>query len=700
MNSTGRVTKRTTAKGLEHQHGRHRMNAGHLGLARIGVAAAALAVAVPAAAAEALPLRRVLLSSGGVGYFEHAARVSGDADLSLTLRLDQIDDALKSIVVFDDRGAMGEVTLPGKSAMSEAFRDLPFDPGSLGSQASLLAALRGAEVAVTIDDVTHTGRVLSISTELTQLPDKGGAVVRHRLALASDGAITSVIIEDADAVRLLDPALAEQLDAALASLLAQKDRGRRTLTIATRGAGEREVRVGYVTAVPLWKSTYRLMLGSDVRESKAELIGLAVVENQSGAPFEEVDLTLVAGNPVAFRQALYQSYYVDRPEIPVEVAGRVLPRLDEGAIAVEDKAMDADARASMPMGAGGGAGESASFGPPSMAPSPRAPLAESVEQATQIVFHLPEPVTLASGESALIPIIDRAVPAERVSIYQPDVDARHAFASIVLDNDGDTGLPPGVLTTFERGPSGVTYLGDARLAALPAGERRIVSFGLDPKLRIDRSQSETQEIARALIDAGVLHLVRLERIRIDHTLAGAQREPRTVIIEQPRLHGFDLTSSAGAPVEITPEHYRVRVEVPAGATVKLPLVLDRPLEQTVIIADLSSATLAAYATNDELPASVREALGAVARLRAAMEEKAGAVKRAEAELARITADQARVREDLKVVPVGSALAQRYLTLLGEQEDHLAELAKELAEARQAERDARRALAEAIRALRA
>lgn len=700
MNSTGRITKRTTAKGPEHQRGRHQMNAGRLGLARVGVAAAALAVALPAAADEALPLRRVLLSSGGVGYFEHAARVSGDADLSLTLRLDQIDDALKSIVVFDDRGAMGEVTLPGKSAMSEAFRDLPFDPGALGSQASLLAALRGAEVAVTIDGVTHTGRVLSISTELTQIPDKGGTVVRHRLALASDGAITSVIIEDADAVRLLDPALADQLDAALASLLAQKDRGRRTLTIATRGAGEREVRVGYVTAVPLWKSTYRLMLGSDVREKKAELIGLAVVENQSGAPFEEVDLTLVAGNPVAFRQALYQSYYVDRPEIPVEVAGRVLPRLDEGAIAVEDKAMDADARASMPMGAGGGAGESASFGPPSMAPSPRAPLAESVEQATQIVFHLPEPVTLASGESALIPIIDRAVPAERVSIYQPDVDARHAFASIVLDNDGDTGLPPGVLTTYERGPSGVTYLGDARLAALPAGERRIVSFGLDPKLRIDRDQSETQEIARALIDSGVLHLVRMERIRIDHTIAGAPREPRTVIIEQPRLHGFDLTSSAGAPVEITPEHYRVRVEVAAGETVKLPLVLDRPLEQTVIIADLPSATLAAYATNDELPASVREALRAVAMLRATVEEKAGAVKRAEAELGRITADQARVREDLKVVPVGSALAQRYLTLLGEQEDHIAELSKELTEARQAERDARRALAEAIRALRA
>ena len=33
---------------------------------------------------------------------------------------------------------------------------------------------------------------------------------------------------------------------------------RRTLTVATRGAGKRMLRVGYVVVAPLWKASYRL----------------------------------------------------------------------------------------------------------------------------------------------------------------------------------------------------------------------------------------------------------------------------------------------------------------------------------------------------------------------------------------------------------------------------------------------------------
>jgi hypothetical protein len=37
------------------------------------------------------------------------------------------------------------------------------------------------------------------------------------------------------------------------------------------------------------------------------------------------ELKLLSGNPVTFRQAVFESYYVKRPSVPVEVAGRVLP---------------------------------------------------------------------------------------------------------------------------------------------------------------------------------------------------------------------------------------------------------------------------------------------------------------------------------------------------------------------------------------
>jgi hypothetical protein len=641
-----------------------------------------------------LTLERVLLSSGGVGYFEYEATVSGDAQLTLDVRADDVDDVLKSIVVFDDQGGMGEVTLPGKAAADEIFRDLPFDPGSLGSEEALLVALRGAEVVVTTADGEHQGRILSVTPEVVQLPDRA-STVRHRLAIASNGAVISVILEEATSVRFLDPALQKQIDVALASLLTQKDRGRRTLAIRERGVGNRVVRVGYVVAAPLWKSTYRLTLPADPREKTAQIVGLAVVENQSGAPFRGVDLTLVSGNPVTFRQALYQAYYVDRPEIPVEVVGRVLPRLDEGATGIAEKRERAPHAFGAVDGGEAGAPMPAPFVPqPPVAP----PRAESTEAATQVVFHLPAPIDIAAGESALIPILDRKIPAERVSLYQPDVDAHNPIASVMLVNDTETGLPPGVITTFERSASGVvTYLGDARLAPLPAGDRRMVSFGVDQKVRIDRLDRDTQTITLATLSGGTLKLTRTARRTTEYTIAGAAREPRTVIVEHPRLQGFELATPKEG-VEITPNYYRIRAEVPAGQTITLAVTLERPIVERVAIADLSAAALEAYATTGELPPAIRAALSRVATLRAAVDEKVAAASAIEAEIAQVTTEQARIRDNLKVVPSGSALAQRYLTTLGEQEDRLAALNTKLSDARRAVDAARKALADAIRGL--
>ena len=64
--------------------------------------ASALGMLATEASAAELGLRRVLLTTGGVGYFEHEARVEGTADLTLDVRLDQVSDVLKSIVVFDE----------------------------------------------------------------------------------------------------------------------------------------------------------------------------------------------------------------------------------------------------------------------------------------------------------------------------------------------------------------------------------------------------------------------------------------------------------------------------------------------------------------------------------------------------------------------------------------------------------------------
>ena len=64
------------------------------------------------AVAQELALKRVMLSSGGLGYFEYEATVDGDATLRLTVSLEQVDDLLKSLVVYDDKGGVGGLHRP------------------------------------------------------------------------------------------------------------------------------------------------------------------------------------------------------------------------------------------------------------------------------------------------------------------------------------------------------------------------------------------------------------------------------------------------------------------------------------------------------------------------------------------------------------------------------------------------------------
>src|SRR6185437_17000149 len=78
-----------------------------------------------------LALKRVMLSSAGVGYFEYEATVDGPVTLGLDVPLDQVDDVLMSLVVFDSAGGVGTVELPGRDNTHASFGDVPFGPDAL-----------------------------------------------------------------------------------------------------------------------------------------------------------------------------------------------------------------------------------------------------------------------------------------------------------------------------------------------------------------------------------------------------------------------------------------------------------------------------------------------------------------------------------------------------------------------------------------
>ncbi len=668
----------------------------HGSLNRSGAAAVGwVLLALPAAAhaaGDGLPLKRVLLSTGGVGYFEYEARVSGDATLPLTVRRDQVDDVLKSIVVYDDSGRVGTIDLPGGEPLKTVFDGLPFPPDALDNPVSLLNALKGAQVRATGTRAIE-GRLLSVLPE-TVTVDNGGTTTRHRVTLLTAAGLQQLILEDTESLTLDDPAKQAEVNRALAALARQGEQDRRTLRIHTTGSGERTVRVAFVAEAPLWKATYRLTLPAK-GASSGDLQGWAVLENRSGGDWSGVELTVVSGNPVTFRQALYDSYFVTRPEVPVEVLGRILPKTDGGTVPLPAgsgfQAEDQAAKARAPVVA-------AAPPPPMPAPAARAmaqraetpapaqlAAADSTEATSQVVFRAPQPVTLASGESLMLPIVARSVPVTRVDLFQPATHPRHPLDSVRLDNGGSgaISLPPGVLTLYERTADGgaVSYVGDARLGAVPAGDTRLLSFALDQKLRIDRAEQPGQTISAVTAADGVLNLTVTDRQTTTYTIAGSVGEERTVIIEHPRRVGWTLAEPAGITPDTTPDAYRLPVTVPAGGTATLAVTLERPRLERVTLSDLTAEQISAQVTGRALPAALKQALDRLAALRVTLAEHQRRAAALEKERTEITTEQDRLRDNLAALPKDSDLSKRTLAKMGEQENRLDALAKELTAAR-------------------
>lgn len=663
------------------------------------VAIAGLLLGTQAADAATLELKRVMLSSGGVGYFEYQAQVTGDDTLSLDVRLDQVDDILKSLVVYDDKGGVASVALQSREPLSQVLRDLPFDAGALDSPKGLINALRGAELKVG-SPRPMSGRILKAEDEVTQIRD-GQTLTRTRVSLMTATGLQQFILEDADTVSFVDAALQAKLADALAAIARYNDGGRRTLVVQTSGKDARTVRLGYVVGAPLWKASYRLTFAADPTADKARLQGWAVLENTTAADWRNVELTLLSGNPVTFRQKLYESYYIARPEVPVEVVGRVLPRPDEGSVAVLGKVEQAPTfergRAMMAPAA------PAPAPPPEMrAQQEAAPAMAQVSAATtndsgtQVSFTLPHPVSIAAGQSAVVPLLDRALPAQRLSLLQTGANPNRALAAFDLTNDGDSGLPPGVLTLYETGSTGATaYVGDARLSTFPTGEQRLLSYAVDEKLKIDRTVSDVNSIVGATVSEGVLRITRKHQQTITHRLAAPAQEPRRVILEVGRASGWNLAEPDPASVRLTPGAWRIPAELKAGEQKSVNVVLERPLQEVLRILDLDDARLGALMAARELPPKLRDALTELVKRRQTLAEQRNQVQRLQAARDALVQDQARVRENLNAVQKGTPLHNRLLEKLAAEETQLEQLAGSITTANEAIEKAQAALADYV-----
>lgn len=651
-----------------------------------------------------IPVDRVILSTSGLANFVHKMEVKDNATVEFPVRFEQVDDILKSLVIFDRKGRLGGVTLPGKQPLEQVFKDLPFTQDQLANPMLLINAYQGATITLTGGgNAPVTGKVIQVTPEQTELDD-GKTIYKHRISIMTGAGMRQAILEDLQSVHFDDAKIRGEISRALDSIRENGTSERRMLTVSLPGEGPRPVTLSYVVDAPLWKTAYRLVLPEgEGKDKKGLLQGWAVVENMTASDWTNVDMTLVSGNPVTFRQSLYQSYYVPRPELPVQVFGRVMPRTDSGAVATAGEmerqafgqavggAPPAPAAASMLMKSGrarmaapqmemavmadsmalseGGYGGAANV-------AQAASAAQSAEATTQVLFRFPDRFSLKSGQSMMLPFVSREVPMERVAVFQPDTHPRHPLAAIEMKNDGETGLPPGVVTIYEESAllSGTSFVGDANMPVVSRGDKRMVSYALDSKITIDREQKGSARQGRISISQGVLRSAMTQVNETVYTIKAPEKETRTVVIEHPRMGGYQIVSPDPKEVEVTDTHYRIRVPVKAGETKTLNVVLEHAGEHTLGIAGFGAQQMLVYA-NDEgrLDAKTRKVFAQMADIRRSTEETDRKIRDLEQRRNNIFRDQERVRENLRSLTGTSDVQQRYLKKLNEQEDDISKI---------------------------
>jgi hypothetical protein len=756
------------------------------------LALSAIAPAQPTPAPDRLPIKRVVLYKNGIGYFEHLGQVQGNQDVAISFTSGQLNDVLKSLTVLDLSG--GKITAVGYGSSAPIDRqigDLRLAVGEKTSLMEFLEAIRGARIEVKSGQQSLSGRLLSIERK-TRIAGGNTLEVDYLSLITESGDIRTTELLPSFSVKLIDRGLSDKVERYLDLASASREPDTRRMSVSTEGSGDRSLFLSYISEVPVWKATYRIVLNPKQPHAQPLLQGWAIVDNTVGQDWENVQLSLVAGEPQSFIQNLAQPFYTRRPVVPLseallmqpqtfqatlipgsaQIAGTVtdptggvvanasvktydldgnllgsvmtdargtytftsLPagqvrlevaaagfkkyvhqgvnvgygaparrdvQLNLGAVA---ESVTVNAEASLlrtesgslsgnNLGSGGSLGggypiasrltsprNSASFVPPNLDAARSSVETATVAQDLGDLFEykLKEPISIARNRSAMVPIVQSPISAEKVSIWNDRASAARPQRALWLHNTTGVTLDGGSFNVLEQD----TFAGEGIFDNIRPNERRLVSYAVDLAVHASsRNSADRQRVTRVRVNKGVL-IQESEMLESKtYTFRNEDTTPRTVIVEHPVRTGYSLRGDA-KPEETTAQWMRFRLEVGAKQTATLKVEEARPLAASFQVSQLNRDQVALFVKERSISPAVEEALRSVFTQSGVVETLGSQHEAREDEIHNIYDDQQRIRENLKALTDSAnekALVQRYTKQLDDQENRLDKLRQESAQ---------------------
>jgi hypothetical protein len=661
---------------------------------------AALLVAVSllsAAVAADLPVREVILYKHGVGYFERSGELTAGETARLDFKAEDMNDVLKSLTLTDRGGGkIGSVRYDASEPLEKRLEDFPFAVGDELSLAAFLDQMKGARIELKVGAETLSGAV--VSARLIKTQDKDKSSEREIVVLMMDsGELRTFDLASASTVKFSDPKLQGLLKDYLAVLGQAHSKDRRSIYIDSPGSGAHELFARYMTPAAVWKSSYRLLFGDkEPAQTEPTLEGWAIVDNTTGEDWTNVRLSVVSGKPISFITQLYEPRYVIRPNAELAENRAVGPQVFEGSIGSLDsmvaKAMPAPpparpaARAGMAgtisgVPGGGGGGRGGGFGPGSfsedgalandrVSQSTIVSTAEGRDAGELFEYSFSGPVTVKKGESAMLPFLQQKLKTRKLLIYSENFGLHPMDAAEITNTTGKT-LDGGPITVYDAG----SYAGEALVETVKAGDKRLISYGVDLGTRVTtKFNSDTAVVREVHFRRGILTAKSAIEETKTYTIRNVDGKAKTLIVEHPERYGYKLLSQA--PVETTSNAYRFEVKLASTVTETFPVREERLFDQTISVSNMTPDVIATWIQNKALTDNGRRQLEQIAAKKREISASEASLSRATSDLSELEQDQRRTRDNIQSLNNVSGqqeLVQQYARQLAQIEIKMAGL---------------------------